>query len=286
LEFNRDIATELIDFGKYLFGSSSLKFVILQGDDAFVGWYLSAGTLGIYQMAYRISNLVATEIANVITDVTFPMYSKIQDESDELNERFTQASQLSTIVAYPLTGGLILLAPEITRTVLGYQWIAMVPVMRILAILGALKSVGYDSIFKGIGRPDFVFKSTVVRVILIAVTIYPLTVQYGVVGTAASVVIATAAVEILSWYFLSKIGYPVYQLLKVLVFPIIATVCMVGGIVLTNSFFSLNDIGTIAVFVPLGAIIYATIVYIEDRLIGSYRGWLLVEQLFKNLLSQ
>jgi len=46
-------------------------------DDVFVGRVLSAVSLGFYQMAYRISNMLETEITQVISTVALPAYAKI-----------------------------------------------------------------------------------------------------------------------------------------------------------------------------------------------------------------
>ena len=74
-----DKAKKLFEFGKWVFGSSILVFLFTQGDDFFVGGLLGATALGFYQMAYRISSMPTTEISHIISKVTFPAYSKIQD---------------------------------------------------------------------------------------------------------------------------------------------------------------------------------------------------------------
>ena len=71
---------ELFRFGKWILGSSIVVFLITQGDDFFVGKLLSATMLGFYQMAYRISNMPATEYSHLIATVMFPAYSKLQDK--------------------------------------------------------------------------------------------------------------------------------------------------------------------------------------------------------------
>ncbi|MCD6270366.1 oligosaccharide flippase family protein, partial [bacterium] len=70
LSFDLGRAKELFGFGKWVLGSSILVFLITQGDDIFVGKLLGVAALGFYQMAYRISNMPATEITHVISQVT------------------------------------------------------------------------------------------------------------------------------------------------------------------------------------------------------------------------
>jgi O-antigen/teichoic acid export membrane protein len=75
-------------------------------------------------------------------------------------------------------------------------------------------------LFKALGRPDYVAKIQMLRLILLAALIYPLTSRYGLAGTSASVLItgllsvplgAVLAVRVLEddvWSFLQTISYP------------------------------------------------------------------------------
>ncbi|GAG02148.1 unnamed protein product, partial [marine sediment metagenome] len=71
-------ARKLFTFGKWILGSNTLRFFLSQGDDGFVGKLLGSTALGFYQVAYRISNMPATQITHIISQVTFPAYSKLQ----------------------------------------------------------------------------------------------------------------------------------------------------------------------------------------------------------------
>ncbi|MFX0100594.1 MAG: oligosaccharide flippase family protein, partial [Candidatus Hodarchaeota archaeon] len=71
---------ELMKFSKWMFISYILIFLNNEGDDYVVGRIFGLATLAIYQLAYRISCLPATEIAFVISRTVFPSYSIIQDD--------------------------------------------------------------------------------------------------------------------------------------------------------------------------------------------------------------
>ena len=56
---SNEIFKELNNYGKWIAGSNFLQFVYSQGDDLLVGRMLGTTSLGLYQLAYRISNLPA-----------------------------------------------------------------------------------------------------------------------------------------------------------------------------------------------------------------------------------
>ncbi|RKY39643.1 MAG: lipopolysaccharide biosynthesis protein, partial [Candidatus Omnitrophota bacterium] len=184
-------AKELLNFGKWIFGSSILIFLITQGDDILVGKVLGLTALGLYQMAYAIANLPATEITHVISQVTFPAYSKLQDNLPKLREAYLKVLQLTAFISFPIAGLIFALAPDFTKLFLGEKWMPMVPAMQILVIGGAIRSIGatIGPIFQGVGRPDILTKSMFAQLLILAVSIYPLIFKLGITGASIAVVI-------------------------------------------------------------------------------------------------
>jgi len=98
VRFEKEKFQELFGFGKWVLASSIIIFLITQGDDIFVGKMLGVTTLGLYQLAYLISNLPATEITHVISQVSFPAYSKLQDDISKLREAYLRVLQLTVFL--------------------------------------------------------------------------------------------------------------------------------------------------------------------------------------------
>jgi PST family polysaccharide transporter/lipopolysaccharide exporter len=108
--FDLSAATQLLDYGKWILGSGVLMFLLSQGDDAFVGWFLGAPALGLYQLAYRIGVAPATEIVGTVSTVAFPAYSKVQDDTASLRQGFYDTVQLTTFVAVPMATGILVVS--------------------------------------------------------------------------------------------------------------------------------------------------------------------------------
>jgi O-antigen/teichoic acid export membrane protein len=195
--FDLGKARELVDYGKWILGSSVVSFLYTEGDDVFVGRVLGPGALGAYQLAYRLSNAPATEISHTISQVAMPAYSKVQDDIGALRAGFHRALRLSVLVSLPVGVGIAVVAPVFVPTVLGDGWSRMVVPMQVLGAFGCLRSVRTvtSPLFKAVGRPDLPAKIHAVRLVVLAVAIYPLTTAYGLTGTALAV-LATSAVGI------------------------------------------------------------------------------------------
>ena len=198
-------AKELFGFGKWILGSSILNFVGEHIDDIFVGRVLSATALGFYQMAYRISNMLETEITNVISSVAFPAYAKIQDQQSRLQKAYFRIMRLIFAVSLPITIGMVLLAPEFTQIFLSEKWMPMVTAMQLLAVAGLIKSIvsAGSPLFVGSGYPNYEFYMQLIRGLTIIIVIYPLIIFMGISGAALGVILSITGMLVI-WYPLSQ----------------------------------------------------------------------------------
>ena len=198
-------AKELFGFGRWILGSSILAFIGKHIDDIFVGRVISAIALGFYQMAYRISNMLETEITQVISSVTFPAYAKIQDKQTRLQKAYFRIMRLTFAISLPITMGMVLLAPEFTRIFLSEKWMPMVTAMQLLAVAGLIKSIVSTGspLFVGSGFPKYEFFMQLIRGLIIIIVIYPLIVFMGISGAAIGVILSIAGMLVI-WYPLSQ----------------------------------------------------------------------------------
>lgn len=187
-------ARELFRFGRWVLASAVLFLFITHGDDVVAGKLLGVAALGLYQLAYRLSELPVTEISGVVSRVTFPALSKVQDDRRAVGALFGRALQATGMAVAPLSLGMVVLAADGTRVLLGDRWLPMVPALQVLAVSALIQSISAPagSLFKALGRPGLGVILNVVRLAVMAVLIVPLTMYYGLLGTALSVLAGSA----------------------------------------------------------------------------------------------
>jgi len=268
LSFDLYQAKELFSFGKWILGSSILVFLVFQGDDIFVGKLLGVTLLSFYQMAYRFSNAPATEIAHVISNVTFPAYSKLQDNLPSLRQAFLKTLKLTAFISIPLAGGIFILAPEFTNMFLGEKWMPMVPILQILVFAGLLNSIGATAgtIFQSVGKPQIDTKWQLIRLFVLATSIYPLSIQWGIMGTSISVLLALIVSTAGKSFMVVKItqcGMREYG--KVLVFPLISGIIMASFISTLKICITTVEIWQFFLFAGIGILIHFGVTYLLDK---------------------
>ena len=275
---------ELFGFGKWIMGSSILVFLITQGDDIFVGKILGTTALGFYQLAYRISNMPATEITHVISQVTFPAYSKLQDNIPKLREAYLKVLQVTTFLSFPIAGMIFVLAPDFTKIFLGEKWIPMVPAMQVLVFAGLIRSIMATTgpIFQAVGKPKIETKWQIVRLFIIVVLIYPFTVKWGIFGTSIIIFLSAFISTVgFSYRVIKVINCKLKEFSKIIALPLINGIIMVLALTLLKE--NLNNVGIWEFFllISIGILNTIIIIYFFDKFL-NYKIQLLVKS---NLIS-
>lgn len=267
---DRTALSELVDYGKWITGSSITHFIYSEGDDAFVGWFLSATALGFYQYAHRIADMPASQFTEVITTVTFPAYSKLQDDPEGLRNALLGTTRLVAVVAFPVSVGTALIAPSFVPVVLGEEWTPMVLPLQLLSVFGLIHAITrhFGGVFNALGRPDYNMKIDVIRIACLAAVIWPATARWGFAGTAGAVI----AVYVFPTFPLDV--YAVSTLVRArpleifheYAYPAGGSAVMFVSLRYAHGLVDVSPAVELLLTVPAGAVVYAFTVLLLDEL--------------------
>jgi O-antigen/teichoic acid export membrane protein len=168
---------------------------VYRGDNLIVGKVFGPAALGVYLLAYRISEVVTVEIAKVVDDVAFPAYARLQDRPERLREAFRILSEIVVSLALPVAIALMLLAKPVTGVLLGDRWTAVADILPILALAGVGRSwlAGAAAVLRGIGRPGLALQQGIVSAVAMYSVMFPLALEYGLRGVAMACLVGSAA---------------------------------------------------------------------------------------------
>lgn len=271
IRFEREKFLDLFGFGMWISGSTILIFLITQGDDIFVGKMLGVAALGFYQMAYLLSNLPVTEISDVISRVTFPAYSKLQDDLTKLREAYLKVLQLTAYISIPLGLGIFVLGADFTKIFLGQKWIPMIPAVQVLALAGLVSSITATTrpIFHGIGRPKADTIWQIVRLLVLVAVIYPFSVRWGISGAAIAVLISTSLSAIGFNFMAIRITECDFQSFgKMTILPLINAVIMVFVILVLKASISFITLWQFLLLIGAGLTSYLFVTYVFEKLMN------------------
>ncbi len=211
LSFETVKIKRIINRGKWMTGAGIFQYLFRQGDDAVVGKMLGTSSLGLYQVAYKISSLPISEVADVIARVTFPVYMKISKDSKRFKDAFYKTILAVSVLVVPLGLVIFFFSREIILVILGDKWLEAVPVLRVLSIYGVIRALINPSltVFLAVKKQELVTLITFISVLGLAASIVPLVIKFGIIGAGISTIIGSLVslpfVVYYSWKVLSEI---------------------------------------------------------------------------------
>lgn len=223
---------ELFSFSKWLFINNLLWFLRHRASGFIVGKMVGMRGLGVFEVAYQLSNFTTTELVAPINRAVLPGLSRVASDAAALRDNYLKIIGMIALLALPTGVGIAVVAEPLVFVVLGPDWAEAAPIIAILGIVGAIGSVETNTgtTCVAAGRPDLVAKLYTFYVSVLLILIYQFTARWGLIGTAWAGLVATC------------INVPVYYtvLLRLLdlrlgVFvgtvwrPIAASICMYGS---------------------------------------------------------
>lgn len=205
--FKLNLLKKVIARGKWVTMSGVFNYLFHNGDNIVVGRMLGVSVLGLYDMTYRISMLPITEIADVVSRVTLPVYVKMSHDTKRLKSAFLKTLCMVGIPCLFIGIIFYFFPKQIILIVLGEKWIEAVPILQILTIFGVIRAIsGISSvIFLSVKKQEYVTIVTLVSFLVLALTIVPFIKIFGIIGAGLSAVFASIIAIPFMIYFLIKV---------------------------------------------------------------------------------
>lgn len=267
--FSRKKFDRLFHFGRNIYGQSFVNYFSNNIDFIITGKILGPQSLAFYQFAYNLPHLVLNHVSAGIENVSFPVFSKLQDERTRLARGFLKSVKYISIVTFPLMAGLAFVAKDFMATMYGAQWAPAVLPLQILCFSGAIRSVTVTihPVLQAIGRPDITLKYTLGLMPVVVILIIFLS-RWGTEGVALGMVGTSFLYLAVVRTGAHQIGTRLRMFFKSLVPSVVCSALMIVVLFALGRLFSIDRLfGPIrlALHVLLGGSIYTGALWLLFR---------------------
>lgn len=185
---------ELLGFGTTVSFISFLEFVNSNLDTMVVGRFAGAANLGYYTRALSLTGLPMQYMSTSLSKVLLPSFSRAQDDSARVARAYLSVITVFAGIGLPVGLGMSGAAREIVAVLLGPQWGASVPVMRIVAVasVAAMLSHFGGIMLEATARLKEKLTLRLSQLALFGVALLLLG-RFGLVGFAAAFAVSEAA---------------------------------------------------------------------------------------------
>lgn len=260
--FDRAEARTILAFGLPLAATSVVEYTLLNADYVIIGQSLGAVAIGLYVLAYNVSNWPTAVLTDAVRRVSIAGFARLADDVAVLRARFTPALATLLTVSVPVCLGLGVLAGPLIRLVYGTKWSASVEVLTFLAILGGVRvTIGFIfDLLVGAGRTR---TTLVLQLVWLAVLVPALIVGVeadGIRGVAIAHAIVGGSVALPAFLWsLHRFGVDLNGLGSLLVRPAIGGVAAcVAGVFVDAEIDS--DLWSLLLAGPVVLLVYCAIV--------------------------
>ena len=227
-----------------------------RGTTLILGKVLGLEVLGILDWAQKWSQLPLRVILDSVTKVTFPAFSRLQNEKKHLPRTVTRSIFFITLLTFPAIVGLVLVAPMLVRIIPQYEkWIpAMVPLALFsLNTFFASFTTQLTNLLNAIGKIKYTFYLMVMWTILTLTLVPYLGIHYGTNGAAFGFALVSASSVVAVYISKKFVNFSVQDsILK----PLYAATFMGIVLFIVRSVLPLNTFG-VSILIILGVVVYS-----------------------------
>jgi len=267
LTFSYSHCRELLGFGSSVVGFRLLIYFTRWADDLLIGAFLGPAALGFYTVGSRMLRMLIQVTSSLIDRVSFPLYSRLQDQPARLKAAFYKSTAFASLIAFPVFLATAVLAPEVVDLFFGPKWADSIPVMQILAFFGLIQVLTYlnGTTIKALGKPSWL-------VVIVGITAglkvgaFLVAVQYGLIAVAvAATLVGWIVAPLYYWGVKRLVDVSLSEYWRSLQVPIIGSI--LSAVAMLGARYLLEDARPLVVL-PVAGAVGVAVYYVTVRLLA------------------
>ncbi len=202
LAFSKNALKGLLKFGIPYQVNSFISVLKDQGIILLLGGILSQTAIGFLGTAMRLTQIPLRLFMDNVTKVSFPAFSRMQDNKVELARVVTRSIMFITFLVYPALVGFILLVPDLMIVLPKYQkWAPAIPLMWFMAInvIFAAYATQISNMLTAIGRVKTTIKITVMYTVLTIILVPIMAIKWSVLGASIGYALVGSSSIVALW---------------------------------------------------------------------------------------
>lgn len=256
------VLKDLIPYSKWITAQNFVNYFLSIIDNVLIGRLLSVEILGLYTKGRNLAGTAMSFIANMLKNLSFVAFSKVQDEKAKIRKGFLMGFDLILFIGMANIFVIWFGGEAIIQLLLGEKWIGIVPALKIFTVFGltnGVLSLVY-SLFDGAGKPSVNFKLKVAGLFLYAILSY-IGIKYkSMVGAAIGISLSSFIMMLYALLKLSKVYNIKFRVLInhfiQIALPIVITTVLIIPVLAVYNLSTIMTLGVVAVFSALFLILF------------------------------
>ena len=249
---------QMFNYGMWVMLSGLLNQIFINLYDIVIGRVFSPAALGFYTRARRLEEMPSQTLSQIITRVSFPVFSAIQDDDVRLKNGLRKAISMLMFVNCPVMLGLAAVARPLVIVLLTEKWLPCVPYVQLLCVAGMLLPLHTLNLnmLMAKGRSDLFFNLEVLKKSFVVVSIWIFW-RWGITALICGQIITSMLSYLLNSYYTGKfLKYPAIEQLRDVGMYIVLAAAMAGGVYWVGFWGIERPLPLLLTQVAVGAVLY------------------------------
>ena len=261
--FSKQSFSYLWNFGNKLVIQRLINTVYSNIAPLLLGKLGSTTDLGNYYRAQNYATLPSTNVVGVLTSVTFPVLSKLQDEKERLSYNYRRMIKVSAFVCFPMMILLAALSRPLILVMITEKWESCILLLQILCFAFMWQPIQILNInlLQVLARTDLTLKLEIIKKPVCAIVVI-IALHFGVVYFCIAEVLLQVFALAINTYYTGKFINVGFGLQMKDIAPAFLMSVSSGGIVLAINYFISNLFLQILVGGTIGLTFYLAIAII------------------------
>jgi O-antigen/teichoic acid export membrane protein len=177
---NVNALKEMFGFGSNLLFSNLLDTAFKNVYALVIGKLFSVRDVGFFTRAKTLQEISSMDV--VLWRVTFPVFSKMQDDTKKMKRGMKKALTGTALVYFPMMVGLAVIAHPLIVSLLTEKWVQSVPYFRLFCFAGLLVPINTFNMnmLIALGKSGIFLRNGIISKILVVIAI-TITWRYGII---------------------------------------------------------------------------------------------------------
>lgn len=175
--------SDMVSFGWKMTLSTLINRIFRQMDSLIIGKLYSAASLGLFNRAQSLNNLVIDYSFSSIRSVMLPSLSKLQNDNEALKYSVLKLLNVISFLTFLFAGLIYISADDLILLLYGNQWEGAIEIFQILGLfsISMCLPVVFDTVMTVANRMNLYLWSSILRSSLLIFAI-PLGIYYGLMA--------------------------------------------------------------------------------------------------------
>jgi PST family polysaccharide transporter len=177
----------LIRYGRELTVSRVIQYFGYNMDRILAGYAFGAGSLGLYDNAFRWSRYPVRQLFGPLRNVAVSGLTRVRDDRERYRNAFRRGTLPIYTLVMPVLAFMVVEAPGVILVLLGDQWLDAVPLFRVLAASAFAASIQLSTswVYLSEGRTARQLRWVIIQA-LVMITAVAIGVGWGILGVAVA----------------------------------------------------------------------------------------------------